>query len=58
MTEDDAFSFCHQLPESEAKQAKLPWMETIKSLVPTVYSGKVARLTVSMVSYVLPLMNS
>lgn len=40
--EDSTFSFGQQPLETEAKTVS-PWMETVKQLVPTALTGKVAR---------------
>lgn len=39
--EDDAFSFCQQLSDEAEAKNRPPWMETVKSLVPSAFSGKV-----------------
>lgn len=39
--EDDTFSFCLSLPEETEAKNRPPWMETVKSLVPSALSGKV-----------------
>lgn len=37
---DETFAFCEHLPETEPKKIP-PWMETVNSLVPAAFSGKV-----------------